>query len=346
MANIISDQTESNSQSRKKTIQFILFAYIGFVMPILIWHESHLPLLYILVLSTLTLIFGSILFYASIKVFEKILTNGFHILYELIAFIAFSIALVSSGFLDNRAGYVFLFIFLAIVGLFRFIQLKLQYALGILAIILLTNGLLTFVVLQKMEIFSAYHLFKSQLQFTEVDLSGWEFQEETKILSNQSIPIEIKIPDGMFFYNPEDLGLKDKTGVGQIAGIISASDHDPNSYPLVRIFFFPVHIEVPETLIREEVWKYTQLLESQGEIEEINEIQPNREWLFDSRIPYNAFWTFYDIIRPRYAKTGFYFFQLSNGNKLLIHITENLEKGSFHESKIQSLLDSIESKIK
>ncbi|MCZ8236944.1 MAG: hypothetical protein O9346_00845 [Leptospiraceae bacterium] len=345
MANYIPDQNISDPQSRKRAIQTILFAYIFFVLPILIWHEFHLPIFYILVLSSLTLIFGCILFYSSIKVFEKILTFGFHIGYEFLVYSVFSIALVSSGFLENRAGYVFLFIFLAIVALFRFVKLKLQYGLGILAIILLTNGLLTFVVLQKMEIFSAYHLFKAQLQFTEVDLSGWKLEEETKILSNQSIPFEIKIPEGMYFHNPEDLGLKDKTGIGQIAGIISASDHDPNSYPLIRIFFFPAYVDVPETLIKDEVWKYIQLLENQGEIEEINEIQPNRGWEFDSRIPSNAFWTFYDIIRPRYAKTGFYFIQLSNGNKLLIHLIENLEKGSFHETKIQSLLDTLQSRL-
>jgi hypothetical protein len=321
-----------------------LLAYLLFVLPALIWHEKHLPIFYILILSVLTLTLGFILFLASVKIFENILKQGFHPIYEFLVYSILFFALALSGFLDDRAGVVFIFIFIAIVALFRFIKLKLHYGLSILAMLLLSNALLTFVALQKMEIFTAYYLFKNQLQFTEVDLSGWDFKDETRILSNLSIPIELKIPEEMFFHNPQDLGLKDKTGIGQIAGIISSSDHDPNSYPFARIFFFPAYVELDEKLVRDEVWKYIQLLVNQGEIEEVNEIQPNLDFKIFKSTPFNNFWTFYDIIRPRYAKTGFYYFQLPNGNKLLIHITENLEKGQYHEIKIQSLLNSIQFK--
>lgn len=207
--------------------------------------------------------------------------------------------------------------------------------------LLLSNGLLSFVALQKMEIFTAYTLFKSRFQFTEVDLSGWEWKENNRELSNLSIPIRLKVPEQMYFHNPKDLGLKESTGSGQIAGILSSSDHDPNSYPFVRIFFFPAHIPVNESEIKEEVLKFIDFQEKQGEMEEINEIQPNRDIKFYGRIPTNAFWTFFDIIRPRYAKTGFYFLQAPSGSKVLLHITENLVKGEYHEQNIQDILQSI-----
>ncbi|WCL49395.1 hypothetical protein [Leptospira sp. GIMC2001] len=307
----------------------------------IVWHEQHLPTSYILILATLTLIIGSLVFLASIIIYTKLLNIGFHPVYEFCILVVFYFALQMSGFLENRAGVVFVLIFLGAATLFRIIRTKLHYLLAMLAMILMANGLLSFVFLQKIELYTAYHLFRSAVQFTEADLSGWKWEEETRTLSNRSIPISMILPDTMFFHNPEDLGLKDKTGTGQIAGIISASDHDPNAYPFIRIFYFPAFIPVENELIRVEVEKYIQFQEKQGEIEDVNEIQPDRGTVFPNASGTNAFWTFYDIIRPRYAKTGYYFLRLEKGPSILLHLTENLEKGDFHEPSMDSLLESI-----
>lgn len=277
----------------------------------------------------------------TLKLYGKILAQGFHPIYEFLVIAIFLIALSISGFMENSAGVVFLLIFGFLSFILRFAKVRLYYNITILAMLLLSNGLLSFVALQKMEIFTAYNLFRSRFQFTEVDLSGWKWKEDSRELSNLSIPIRLQVPDEMYFHNPKDLDLKESTGSGQIAGILSSSDHDPNSYPFVRIFFFPAYIPINESEIKEEVLKFIEFQGKQGEMEEVNEIQPNRDIRFYGRIPTNAFWTFFDIIRPRYAKTGFYFLPAPSGSKVLLHITENLEKGEYHEKKIQKILQSI-----
>lgn len=281
------------------------------------------------------------MFFFSIKVYSQILKHGFHPIYEFIIIVTLLIALGISGFWENSGGRLFVFMFAFLSFILRFAKAKLYYSLSLLAMVLLANGLLSFVFLQKIEVFTAYKLFQSRFQFTEVDLSDWKMDEEKRILTNRSIPIQLKLPENLFFHNPNDLGLKEKTGAGQIAGILSSSLQDPNSYPFIRIFFFPVYVPVDDQAIKDEVVKYIQFQEKQGELEEVNEIQPNREFRFLERIPKNAFWTFYDILRPRYAKTGYYFLESKTGSKVLLHITENLEKGKYHEPVIQDVLDSI-----
>ena len=53
------------------------------------------------------------------------------------------------------------------------------------------------------------------------------------------------------------------------------------------------------------------------------------------------FWTFYDILRPRYSKTGFYIYPLKDGSYLIIDITENLVENQFHENEIEEIIKSI-----
>ncbi|NUM42443.1 MAG: hypothetical protein HUU45_12520 [Leptospiraceae bacterium] len=53
------------------------------------------------------------------------------------------------------------------------------------------------------------------------------------------------------------------------------------------------------------------------------------------------FWAYFDPLRPRYAKTGFYFAPLPSGDALLLHLTENVTK-DFHEPKILEILESIQ----
>lgn len=335
-----------DSKSEKKYLDWpnavkLLAAYVLLTMPALIWHERHLPFFTIFILSVGALAVGSLLFLLSTKLYSKILEHGFHPFYEAIAIALFLLGLGMSGFLDNRGGRVFLSILALLAFILRFARVRMYYSLILLGMILLANGLVSFVALQKMEVFAAYHLFRSRFQFTEVDLSDWRLADDTRILTNRSIPIRLRLPDDMYFHNPKDLDLKDKTGAGQIAGILSYSDRDPTVYPSIRIFFFPVYVPVDDSALKEEVIKYIQFLEKRGEVEEVNEIQPNRDFRFENRIPRNAFWTFFDIIRPRYAKMGYYFLETKTGSRVLLHITENLEKGKYHETLVQSILDSI-----
>jgi hypothetical protein len=347
MINYSSNENEDLKKSENFFLKipislWLVIGYIVLAFPILVWHEKHLPLLIIILLAITALFFGSILFFISIKIYSKILKHGFHPIYEFFIIVILLIALGVSGFWENSGGRLFIFIFAFLSFILRFAKAKLYYAISMLAMVLLGNGLLSFVVLQKIEVFTAYHIFKSRFQFTEVDLSDWKLDEESSMLTNRSIPIKLKLPNNLYFHNPSDLGLKEKTGAGQIAGILSFSERDPNSYPFIRIFFFPVYVPVEDSIIKEEVIKYIQFQEKQGELEEVNEIQPNRQFKFLDRIPKNAFWTFYDILRPRYAKTGYYFLESNTGSKVLLHITENLEKGQYHEPLIQDVLDSIQ----
>lgn len=317
-------------------------SYIFLASPFLIWHEWHLPWFYILILVVAALGFGSILFFASIHLFSYILKYRFHFIFELLILCLFLLAVSVTDFLQHDGGLVFIGLFGLLLGLTRIIQSKVYYPLLLLGSLLFSNALLSFWILQKMETLTAYHLFRSQIQFAEVDLDAWSYEEEKRILKNPSIPIRFRLPEEMYFFNANDLDIKDKTGTGQIAGIISASERDPNSYPFVRIFFFPAYVVADSGLIHEGIVKYLSFQEKSGEIEEINEIQPDRDFKINNKIPANAFWTFFDLIRPRYAKTGYIFFQTTTGSKVLLHITENLEKGSYHEGKVKEFLESIQ----
>ncbi|HNH57806.1 MAG TPA: hypothetical protein PK153_23600, partial [Leptospiraceae bacterium] len=77
----------------------------------------------------------------------------------------------------------------------------------------------------------------------------------------------------------------------------------------------------------------------QGNMEEIKNLgerlHPERKWQ-------GNFWTFYDIIRPRYSKTGFYIYPLKEGSYLILDITENLVDKQFHENEIEEIITSIQ----
>lgn len=319
----------------------IVLVYCTITFPFLLWHERHLPIAFIVLLSLVALIIGAIIFFISLLIIFPILKHGFHPIFEVIIIIFYLLSSSLSGFLSNSGGRVFLGIFGLIVFLLRFAKVKQYYIVSLLGMVLFSNALLSFMALQKLEVITAYYLFRSRFQFQEVDLSDWNWEEESRILTNRSLPLKAKIPLGLYFHNPKHLNLREKTGAGQIAGILSSSEKDPNIYPLVRIFFIPVYLMVSVEQIREEFIRYNEFLVQQGDIEEVNEIQPNRDFTYNGKIPPNGFWTFYDVLRPRYSKTGFYFMESANGSKVILHIIENLEKGKFHEPVIQDFLNDL-----
>lgn len=74
---------------------------------------------------------------------------------------------------------------------------------------------------------------------------------------------------------------------------------------------------------------------NQGDMIEVHELgEENFEKKMDG-----VFWTYYDNLRPRYAKTGFF---IVSGNQFpdsfLFHISESLVKGKVHEEPVERIL--------
>lgn len=301
------------------------------------YHEAHLPWHYILVLCLVSLVVGLLITYISLYIIQLYWKETFHPLIEIGVLLLFIFALWLTQVILFEAGIVFLFIFITIAFFIRILQLT-EYARLLLAFCLVTsNALISFKALQGAEILSAYLLFKNKYQIEEKDLNNWEVKND-KEYWNEELQFGFTLPEGMFFYKPEDLTLENKTGVGQIAGILSFSDHDAERYPFVRIFYFPDYLGFRKEQAIQEFSEFLQIQVSKGDIEDLQEIQQKEIQDF---ILVSKFWTFYDLLRPRYSKTGFMILENSNHDKLLFHMTENLEKGEIHEQVIREFLASI-----
>jgi hypothetical protein len=84
--------------------------------------------------------------------------------------------------------------------------------------------------------------------------------------------------------------------------------------------------------------EYLKLQVNKDLMEDLQEIdqKENLESILNSK-----FYTFYDPLRPRYATTGFILLETPHHDKILLHITENLERGEIHETSIREILGSI-----
>ncbi|WP_167881436.1 hypothetical protein [Leptospira biflexa] len=319
------------------TTRNLLLLYTLLVVPFFIYHESHLPWHYIFVLCFVSLFVGIIITYASLYLIQLYWKETFHPLIEIGVLVLFIFALWLAEVLIFEAGIVFLVIFITITFFIRILQIT-EYARLILAFCLVvSNALISFKSLQGAEIFSAYLLFKNKYQIEEKDLNKWTLTNNNQYW-NEELQFGFTLPEGMFFYKPEDLTLENKTGVGQIAGLLSFSDHDAERYPFVRIFYFPDYVGFEKNQAIQEFSEFLQIQVSKGDIEDLQEIQQTE---VEDFILVSKFWTFYDLMRPRYSKTGFMILENSNHDKLLLHITENLEKGEIHEQVIREFLASI-----
>lgn len=206
---------------------------------------------------------------------------------------------------------------------------------------LLTSSIfLSFQVIQKIEILANYLIFNSRVGKEEISLENWNFDESKSTWSNPEIPLEFVLPKEMTFFKPSNLSMKDKTGTGQIAGVIASSSKDPNRYPCIRIFYLPSFVIETEFDMVREMRSYLDFLVNQGEIEEIKDLG---DLEFKEKNLPGRFWSFYDVMRPRIARTGFYLYPLGNGARLILHITENEVKTSVHEESILAILLSLKS---
>ena len=247
------------------------------------------------------------------------------IFWQEILYLSVTIGIVYAfGFFDNQAGVIFLAFVLLFFLFYRLIRAAIYYRIVLVGMAIFVNGLLTF----------------KYLQFSEMYLFNRSFQDKYEsILTNTIIPIRLILPKEFYFHNPKDLKMKEKTGTGQIAGILSSGENNPNRYPLVRLFYVPEFIKADLETIKEEYNSILEFEKHQGNMEEIKNlgehIHPEKKWQ-------GNFWAFYDILRPRYSKTGFYIYHLKNGGFLILDITENLVENQFHENEIEEILKSIE----
>lgn len=224
---------------------------------------------------------------------------------EITVFIFCIISLFFTDFYSNRSGVIFIVVYCSIGFILRFLESTVFYRISLLGLMILTGGLLSFKILQQGEILTSYLLFKPTWE--QKELTNWEYNLESRILRNSNIQIQLSLPEDFYFHNPKNLTLKDQTGTGQIAGIISSSETDPNRYPSIRIFYFPEpFLEIDK--IKPEFVKFLDLSVNQGEMVEFTRVR-RRE--FRKRMD-GVFWTYYDNLRPRYAKTGFLLLQVIN----------------------------------
>ncbi len=313
----------------------LLYTYALIALPFFVFHEWHLPAHYIAALAVFALITGLLLTYGTLYAIQEYWNNPYHPLIEIIVGVIFLFSLWLSEVFHFRAGKVFFFFIAVFLLLIRTLKIDFYAKLCLAAILIMANGLLSFRALQGMEILSSYILFKNKFDFEELDLNSWKQNGDS--YWNENLKIGFKLTEEFSFYQPKDLSLEQKTGAGQIAGLIASSDIDPNQYPFIRMFYFPSYIPFDKSLAAKEVGEYLKIQVSRQEIEDVQEISPEEKALPNIG---SGYWTFYDSLRPRYAKTGFVLLETPTGDKILMHITENLEKGKTHEPGIESVLSS------
>ncbi|EMJ88264.1 hypothetical protein [Leptospira meyeri] len=320
-----------------KTSRNLLLLYSIVAIPFFIYHESHLPWHYIFVLCLISLIVGLFITYVSLYVIQRYWAETFHPFIELGVVVLFIFSLWLAEVLVFEAGTVFLFLLVAIAFLIRVLRLEEYARLLVAACLIASNALIAFKALQGAEVLSAYLLFKNKYQIEEKDLNDWVIKDNNQYW-NEELQFGFTLPQGFYFFKPEDLSLENKTGAGQIAGLLAFSDQDAERYPFVRIFYFPDYLGFQENQAIAEFSEFLKIQVSKGDIEDIQEIQQKE---LEPSIVTSKFWTFFDLLRPRYAKTGFILVETSNHDKLLFHITENLEKGEIHEQGIREFLSSM-----
>lgn len=279
-----------------------------------------------------------ILFLVTIFILKLLFQKEFRPSFEIVYVALFLTLIYFVGFLDNAGGGLFLAFILGISLFYRLIKSVVYFRITLIGMAILLNGLLTFKFLQSAEIFLLYQSTRNRYEMKEINLNHWKYDEKARRLSNEDIPLYLTLPEGSYFFKPDDLDLKEKTGTGQVAGIVSVSDTNPNLYPYVRLFLIPAYVTVDIDTIRSEISSLIDVAVHRGEMNEIKPIGDQK--LLSKKWP-GYFWIFYDIIRPRYAKTGFYLMTLKSGDRILIHMMENIVKGQFHEKEIIELLESI-----
>lgn len=243
------------------------------------------------------------------------------------------------GLLENRGGRIFVFFVLVLFIVFRQSKSEVYYKSVLFGILVFLNSLLSFQFLSQAEIFLFHSFFRDKYGSVDDEFSTWKLNEDTQTMRNEKIPMEFAIPKGLYFHPPGTLKFSEKTGSGQIAGILSSSSSDPNIYPYIRIFIIGGYQRIEKEKIREE---YEQILRFESERGEIDSVEFLSEDGLQSRNNWEGvFWSLFDLQRPHYCKSGFYLINRMNGNYVLLDIRENQIQSADHEPQIQEFLDSL-----
>lgn len=319
----------------KKTLFGYFFASLLFFY----FHEDHLPL-GIIFLLVVPVSLGSLIFAAlELQILAVVIRNEERIWPEML-FLLFSLCTVFfTGLLENRAGWVFLFFASAIYIFSVTLKQKLLRQILLLGLSLFICGIISFKGLQSMEFYVFKYNHQKKYNSIEIDLSAWKKDEAKRVFTHPEIPLKLELPEGFFFHNPKNLSSKDETGTGQIAGIISPSEKDTTPYPNIRIFLVSSLVNLSDENLKTEYQEFLDFQVKQGEIESLSfekeNINEPQKWK-------GQFWKFYDILRPRDARSGYYLIPLGTGNKLILDIRENLTQDKeFHSKEISQILEKI-----
>ncbi|MCB1157373.1 MAG: hypothetical protein KDK45_07710 [Leptospiraceae bacterium] len=320
--------------------------YICIVLPFIYYHEAHLPLPVITLLSSLTLIFSAICLIFTIFILRILFQKKTGILNFLQEFLFVSLVfllLYIIGFLKQRPAVLFIFAYSFIVFLLKLLKEALYYRVALSGYAIFLNVFLSFAFLQFTELYTYRKLQEWRFGETNQRLSEWSFDEKNRLVANTNLPLYYKLPVDMFLHKVKDLSSDSRTGVGNLIGLISYSQVDPNLYPYIRFFLIPARYKPEVNKLQKEFEVLLKTKVNRGEIEELKFIgereYKKKKWK-------GAFWTFYDRLRPRYSKTGYYLLPLSSGNFIILEIRENLVKESFHQKEIREILKSLTQSLK
>lgn len=306
-------------------------------------HESHLTAGVFALLSISTLLFSVICLILTIFILSFLFEKK-NLFWDLLVLLLLLASLFGLNFLNIRGNLLFIGITAIFALFFLFSRQWLYYRILQIGLAILVNALVSFQFLQTGEVLLFQKLVQNKLIANQQDYLQWSFDKVNRLLSNSKIPLYLKLPTGLFFHNPKNLTQKDKTGMGQLVGVISTGDErDPNIYPYIRLFILSSHLSARQQLLHSEFGKYLTFLKSRGEISEINYLgtanHAKKKWS-------GEFWTFYDKLRPRYAKIGYYTMKLDSKKILLIEIMDNLTKNHPHTKRIETVLESITRSVK
>lgn len=327
--NLVFNRFEKIHFSNKLIILYLATSFLFIII-----HERHLNSFIILLLAVSAFILSGILITFTLYIIREVLNKN-NSLVETGAVLLITIALYFTGFIQHKSGVIFLFFVYAIILIFKLTGLTLYFKTSMIGLLIMANSILTFSFLQFSEVFSVYQINKNRYGKIAEQLETWDFDKNTRKLTNEALGIELSLPKEMYFFQPKDLDLNNKTGAGNILLSISSSDKNPSRYPYIRLFYLTLSMD--NNQVNQEFRSYLDILTGRKDIEELKELADHNllEKNWNGR-----FWIYYDNIQPRYARTGYYLVTLNSG-KLLIQITENLLKDKYHEDTVADILKSI-----
>jgi hypothetical protein len=239
------------------------------------------------------------------------------------------------GFTDNRGGLVFVFLIFLSFFFLKLVNSNLFIKILLFGVILLGSTMISFKSLQISDELLYQYLLEKKYKINFQSFLQWDYNEKDKIWSNSSLKIQFPQIDDLFFQfsteNPMRIGYS-----GGGIGALSASEKNPNLYPYIKMILLPEGISYENFFI--EYKEFLDRDESKGDIESIVLISDEKtNW----RGYQGSFWRYYDRLRPRYVKTGYFFIKFQNGFNFILEIRENYSEEDEHTTEIKLFLDTV-----